>query len=84
GGQMQRVAIARALSLEPRVILADEPTGNLDSASGEEVVGLLRKVAADTGRTVVIVSHDPQVAAVADRQLTLRDGQLVDDARVGR
>lgn len=84
GGQMQRVAIARALSLEPRVILADEPTGNLDSASGEEVVGLLRKVAADTGRTVVIVSHDPQVAAATDRQLTLRDGRLVDDARASR
>lgn len=84
GGQMQRVAIARALSLEPQVILADEPTGNLDSASGEEVVGLLRKVAADTGRTVVIVSHDPHVAAVADRQLTMRDGRLVDDARVTR
>lgn len=84
GGQLQRVAIARALLLEPRVILADEPTGNLDTASGEEVVGLLRKVAADTGRTVVIVTHDPRVAAVADRQLTLRDGQLVDDARVAR
>jgi putative ABC transport system ATP-binding protein len=82
GGQLQRVAIARALSLEPRVILADEPTGNLDSASGEEVVGLLRKIAADTGRTVVIVTHDPQVAAAAGRQLTMRDGQLVDDARV--
>jgi putative ABC transport system ATP-binding protein len=84
GGQLQRVAIARALSLEPRVILADEPTGNLDSASGEEVVGLLRQVAADTGRTVVIVTHDPQVAAAADRQLTMRDGQLVEDARVAR
>jgi putative ABC transport system ATP-binding protein len=84
GGQMQRVAIARALSLEPRVILADEPTGNLDSASGEEVVGLLRKVAADAGRTVVIVTHDPHVAAVADRHLTMRDGRLVDDARVAR
>ncbi|HET8660036.1 MAG TPA: ABC transporter ATP-binding protein [Micromonosporaceae bacterium] len=84
GGQMQRVAIARALLLEPQVILADEPTGNLDSASGEEVVGLLRKVAADTGRTVVIVTHDPQIAAVAERQLTLRDGRLVDDARAAR
>ncbi|HEX6074640.1 MAG TPA: ABC transporter ATP-binding protein [Micromonosporaceae bacterium] len=84
GGQLQRVAIARALSLEPRVILADEPTGNLDSASGEEVVGLLRQVAADTGRTVVIVTHDAQVAAAADRQLTMRDGQLVEDARVAR
>ncbi len=82
GGQMQRVAIARALSMEPRMILADEPTGNLDSASGEEVIGLLRKVAADSGRTVVIVTHDPQIAATADRQLTMRDGQLVDDARV--
>jgi putative ABC transport system ATP-binding protein len=84
GGQLQRVAIARALSLEPQVILADEPTGNLDSASGEEVVGLLRKIAADTGRTVVIVTHDPQVAAAADRQLTMRDGQLVDDAQAAR
>jgi putative ABC transport system ATP-binding protein len=84
GGQMQRVAIARALSLEPQVILADEPTGNLDSASGEEVVGLLRKVATDANRTVVIVTHDPHIAAVADRQLTMRDGQLVDDARVAR
>ena len=84
GGQMQRVAIARALSLEPRVVLADEPTGNLDSASGEEVVGLLRKVVADGGRAVIIVTHDPQVAAAADRQVTMRDGQLVDDARVAR
>jgi len=84
GGQLQRVAIARALSLEPQVILADEPTGNLDSASGEEVVGLLRKVAADASRTVVIVTHDPHVAAVADRQLTMRDGQLVDDAQAPR
>lgn len=82
GGQMQRVAIARALMLEPRVILADEPTGNLDSASGEEAIKLLREVAADTGCTVVIVTHDPQVAAVADRQLTMRDGQIVDDTRV--
>jgi putative ABC transport system ATP-binding protein len=82
GGQMQRVAIARALSMEPRVILADEPTGNLDSASGEEVIGLLRKVAANTGRTVVIVTHDAQIAATADRRLTMRDGRLVDDARV--
>jgi ABC-type lipoprotein export system ATPase subunit len=81
---MQRVAIARALSLEPRVVLADEPTGNLDSASGEEVVGLLRKVVADGGRAVIIVTHDPQVAAAADRQVTMRDGQLVDDARVAR
>jgi len=84
GGQMQRVAIARALSLEPRVVLADEPTGNLDTASGEEVVGLLRKVAADASRTVVIVTHDPHVASVADRQLTMRDGRVVDDARVAR
>lgn len=84
GGQLQRVAIARALSLQPRVILADEPTGNLDSASGEEVVGLLRKVAVDADRTVVIVTHDPHVAAAADRQLTMRDGQLVDDAQVAR
>ena len=81
GGEMQRVAIARALAIRPKVILADEPTGNLDSASGAEVLKLLRGATAD-GCALVMVTHDPKAAAVADRVLEFRDGLVVSDVRV--
>ncbi len=82
GGQQQRVAIARALVAEPDLILADEPTGNLDSRAGDEIAALLRRIASDWGRTVLLVSHDPRIAAHADRILFLKDGRIVDEARL--
>ncbi len=83
GGQRQRVAIARALANEPALILADEPTGNLDSQSGEDVIALMRKLNADLGTTVIIVSHDPAVARQTERVLVMRDGKIADDHEVG-
>jgi putative ABC transport system ATP-binding protein len=77
GGEQQRVAIARALAVEPRVILADEPTGNLDTKTGAEVVDLLAGLAARHGTTVVVATHDGQLAARAQRRLAMRDGRLV-------
>lgn len=79
GGERQRVAIARALAGEPGLILADEPTGNLDSARSCEIVTLLRSIASERGATVVLVTHDSDAAALASRSCTLRDGRL-DDA----
>ena len=79
GGQQQRVAVARALVSRPSVIFADEPTGNLDSASSREVLGLLRHAVDALGQTIVMVTHDAAAAAVADRLLFLADGQIVDD-----
>ena len=76
GGQQQRVSIARALFLEPEIVLADEPTGNLDSRSGGEVLAILRDIATVDGRTVVMVTHDPAAAAIADRVVFLRDGRI--------
>jgi len=89
GGQQQRVAIARALINEPAVILADEPTGNLDSDTSREVLGLLQRGVREQGWTVVMVTHDPNAAQFADRLVVLRDGQIVktlhtDDAEVGK
>lgn len=78
GGEKQRVAIARALINQPKVILADEPTGNLDSQSGQEVMMLLHDVARDQGVAVLIVTHDPRVEDIADRILWLEDGKIVD------
>jgi putative ABC transport system ATP-binding protein len=79
GGQQQRVAIARALVTEPDVIFADEPTGALDSRSARDVLALLREATDRDGRTVVMVTHDPVSAAVADRVVLLADGRVVDE-----
>src|SRR5512140_1780990 len=79
GGQQQRVAIARALVAEPALILADEPTGNLDTRSGNEIASLLRNVVKQYGRTVIMVTHDPRIAAYADRIVFLKDGRVVDE-----
>ena len=76
GGEQQRVAIARALATEPRVVLADEPTGNLDSATGAEIVELLTRLSQEHGQTIVLVTHDPDVAAKAQRVLRMQDGRL--------
>ena len=76
GGQQQRVAIARALIAQPEVIFADEPTGNLDSKSGGEVMELLKGIRDRMGKTLVIITHDNRIAAAADRQLTIMDGVL--------
>ncbi|MFF8319439.1 ABC transporter ATP-binding protein [Streptomyces bobili] len=78
GGQQQRVAVARAFAGRPDVVFADEPTGNLDSRSGGEVLGLLARAARETDRTVVMVTHDPVAAAHADEVVFLADGRLVD------
>jgi putative ABC transport system ATP-binding protein len=80
GGQAQRVAIARALVTRPRVVFADEPTGALDSTNGEMVMELLVQTAREQGSTVVLVTHEPRVAAFADRQIVVRDGKLTHDA----
>jgi putative ABC transport system ATP-binding protein len=81
GGQQQRVAVARALASRPSIVFADEPTGNLDSRSGAEVLGLLRRSVDEFGQTVVMVTHDPVAAAWTDRVLFLADGAVVDEVR---
>ncbi len=81
GGQQQRVAIARALVNEPNILLADEPTGNLDSATGSEILKEFERLNRDLGQTIVLVTHDPLVAAKAPRIITVRDGHVESDAR---
>ena len=81
GGQQQRVAIARALVNEPDLLLADEPTGNLDSANTGEVLGLLRRFHEERGQTVVVVTHDPDVSAACTRTLSMLDGLITSDQR---
>ncbi|MGI6635507.1 MAG: ABC transporter ATP-binding protein [Christensenellales bacterium] len=79
GGQQQRVAIARALVNRPALVLADEPTGNLDTRNGHEVMQLLRLANRDMGQTLVLITHDERIARQADRVLTIEDGRIVDD-----
>ena len=79
GGEQQRVAIARALINEPQIIFADEPTGNLDSATSEGVMNLLLEIITETRKTLVVVTHDPRLAKQGDRKLTLTDGQIRQD-----
>ncbi len=81
-GQQQRVAIARALIAEPALILADEPTGNLDTKSSDEIAALLQQVAKTWGRTVLMVTHDPRIAAYAERIVFLKDGAIVKETRL--
>ena len=84
GGQQQRVAIARALVNGPSILMGDEPTGNLDSRTGQDVIDLFRRLNREQGLTVIIVTHDPEVAAAADRVVTLRDGLVVADEPAAR
>ena len=80
GGERQRVALARALANDPRLLLADEPTGALDSETGAQVLSLLQRLRAERGMTVLLVTNDDDVAATADRTLRLRDGRVIPDA----
>ena len=84
GGEQQRVALARSLCTSPVLLLADEPTGNLDSRNSEQIITLLRKLVDDDGQTVVMVTHDPGHAAMADRLITLRDGRIEDEQTLPR
>ena len=84
GGEAQRVAVARTLAMAPAVIFADEPTGSLDSLTGEKVMNLLTSLAREQGTTVVLVTHDAQVAAYADRKVMVRDGLVLEDLEASR
>jgi len=81
GGQQQRVAVARALASRPEIIFADEPTGNLDSRAGAEVLGFMRRAVDEMLQTIVMVTHDPIAASYADRIVFLADGRVVDEMR---
>ena len=82
GGQRQRVAVARAIVMEPSLILADEPTGNLDTGSGSQVIELLERLRSETGITLIIVTHDMELGGRAQRQIKIVDGMLADDRTV--
>ena len=81
GGQQQRVAIGRALISDPTIILADEPTGNLDSNNSKEVISLLKQANKDFHKTIIMITHDAKIAAEADRVITFEDGKIVKDKR---
>jgi putative ABC transport system ATP-binding protein len=81
GGQQQRVAVARALATRPEIVFADEPTGNLDSRAGAEVLSFMRKAVDDMGQTIVMVTHDPTAASYSDQIVFLADGRTVDEMR---
>jgi Predicted ABC-type transport system involved in lysophospholipase L1 biosynthesis, ATPase component len=80
GGEQQRVALARAFAATPKLLLADEPTGNLDGATGDKVIGLMFDLAAQRGTTIVLITHDPSLAAKCDEQIRLVDGLTQSDA----
>ena len=82
GGEQQRVALARAIISEPKIVLADEPTGNLDTKSSESVLSLLRQLNKDMGQTIVMITHNPEAATYGDRVLHMRDGLVVDGSTV--
>jgi putative ABC transport system ATP-binding protein len=84
GGEQQRVALARALANDPPILLADEPTGNLDTSNGRHIMELVRKIHTDRRTTVVLVTHDAELAAMADSRLVLRDGRVVENTLGGR
>ena len=84
GGEQQRVALARAFVVEPPIVMADEPTGNLDSANGKLVLDLLLDRNRKAGTTLVLVTHDPEVASRADRKIVLKDGRVVEDSKPGQ
>jgi len=81
GGERQRVAIARALANDPEILLADEPTGNLDSETGATILELLKKLSVEEGKTMILITHDPDAAAIAHRIVRLRDGRVVQEVR---
>jgi putative ABC transport system ATP-binding protein len=81
GGERQRVAIARALANDPEILLADEPTGNLDSETGATILDLLKRLSVDQGKTMILITHDPDAAAIAHRIVRLRDGRVVQEVR---
>ena len=77
GGQQQRVAIARALIAKPQIVLADEPTGNLDSKTSEDVMALLKMTSEKFNQTIILITHNNEIAALADRRITIRDGKII-------